>query len=144
MESKNMLLNSLLAGVSALALLMAIICKAVWPSVVLPEFDILCMAALTLIAFVLEYYIAPGLQRHWMVQIALAAVTFGILPWAAGFVALDEAFRLAIGGGIVFGCLTCVFTSMTKRMAVTGVKKAAVIPTAFVLYLACQGFMGMV
>jgi hypothetical protein len=46
-------------------------------------------------------------------------------------------------GGIVFGVIMFLFDSMVKRLEVTTDKKYAVIPTAFVLYLACQCFMGM-
>ena len=83
MEKKSMTLNVLLAVVLGAGLLVGIIWKAVMPNVVLSDLDIPAMAAIVLIALVIEYLLKGTQKRAWAVQIVLAAVTFAVLPWAA-------------------------------------------------------------
>ena len=47
----------------------------------------------------------------------LGALTFGLLPWAAGLTAGTEAVRFAVVGGAAFGALTFLFTSLRERLA---------------------------
>lgn len=111
------------------------------PYVVLPELDVNAMVAITLIALVLEYYMAGIQKRDWALQISLATVTFGGLALAAGLP--YAGIKTFVIGAVVFTAVTFLFDSMACRLEVTTDKKCALIPTAFVLYLACQCFMGM-
>ena len=111
------------------------------PYVVLPELDVIAMAAITLIALVLEYYMTGVQKRDWVLQIILATITFGGLAFVAGLP--YAGIKIFLVGAVVFTIVTFLFDSMVKRLEVTTDKKYAVIPTAFVLYLACQCFMGM-
>ena len=142
MEKKTMMLNTLLAAVVGAGLLLGMVWKAVQPNVVLPDLDIPAVAALVLIALVLEYLMNGTNKRAWAIQIALAAVTFAVLPWAADLPV--AGIKVAACGTVVFAALTWLFDSIVQRMEVTTDCKYAVIPTAFVMYLACQCFMGMI
>jgi hypothetical protein len=142
MEKKSMMLNTLLAAVLGAGLLLGIVWRTFQPNVVLPELNIPAMAAIVLIALVIEYLISGVQKRSWAVQIALAAVTFAVLTWCAD---LPYAGVGVIAcGTVVFAAVTWMFDSVVQRMEVTTDCKYAVIPTAFVMYLACQCFMGMI
>ena len=141
MKKNTMLVNTLLAVVLGAGLLVGMIWRTFMPYVVLPELDVNACVAITLIALVLEYYIAGKQERNWAVQILLGTVTFGGLALAAGLP--YAGIKTFIVGAVVFAVITFLFDSMVCRLEVTTEKKCAVIPTAFVLFLACQCFMGM-
>lgn len=142
MEKKSFVLNVLLAVVLGAGLLVGVVWSAFQPNVVLSNLDIPAMAALVLIALLIEYLWKGTEKRAWAVQIVLAAVTFAVLPFAAGYV--GAGIKVTVCGTILFVVLTWLFDSMAERMSVTCDCKFAMIPTAFVMYLACQCFMGMI
>lgn len=142
MEKKNFVLNVLLAAVLGAGLLVGIVWSAFQPNVVLADLEIPAVAALVLIALLIEYLWKGTGERDWAVQIVLAAVTFAVLPLAAGYA--GAGLKLAICGTVCFSVLTFLFDSVAERMSVTTDCKFVMIPTAFVMYLACQCFMGMI
>lgn len=142
MEKKSFVLNVLLAIVLGAGLLVGVIWSAIRPNVVLADLDLPAIAALVLIALVIEYLWKGTEKRIWVPQIVLAAVTFAVLPLAAGYV--GAGVKLTICGTVVFSILTFIFDSVAERLSVTTNCKYTVIPTAFVMYLACQCLMGMV
>lgn len=141
MKKNTMMVNTLLAVVLGAGLLVGLIWRTFMPYVVLPELDVIAMVGITLIALVLEYYISGKQERNWGAQIVLATVTFGGLALVAGLP--YAGMKTFLVGAVVFTIVTFLFDSMVCRLEVTTDKKCAVIPTAFVLYLACQCFMGM-
>ena len=141
MKKSTMMVNTLLAVVLGIGLLVGMIWRTCMPNVVLPALDVIAIVGITLIALVLEYYLVGKVERRWALQIVLAAVTFGGLGMVAGVDGVGVSTYLV--GAAVFAVLTFVFDSMVSRLEVTTNKKCAIIPTAFVLYLACQCFMGM-
>ena len=142
MEKKNFVLNGLLAVVLGAGLLVGIVWRTVLPNVVLADLDIPSVAALVLMALLIEYLWKGTQKRGWAVQIILAAVTFAVLPFAAGYA--GAGIKLTICGTAVFAVLTWIFDSVAERMSVTTDCKCTMIPTAFVMYLACQCLMGMI
>lgn len=142
MKKESMILNTLLAVVLGAGLLTGMVWRAFQPNVVLPDLDIPAMAALVLIALVLEYLLTGTKKRAWTVQIVLAAVTFAVLPWIADLPYMG--LMTVVCGTVVFAGLTWLFDFAVDRLEVTTDCKLAVIPTAFVMYLACQCFMGMI
>lgn len=141
MKKNTMLVNTLLAVVLGAGLLAGMIWRTFMPYVVLPELDVNACVAITLVALVLEYYMAGMQKRDWALQIVLATVTFGGLALAAGLP--YAGIKTFVVGAVVFAAVTFLFDSIVRRLEVTTDKKCAVIPTAFVLFLACQCFMGM-
>ena len=141
MKKNTMMVNTLLAVVLGIGLLAGMVWRTFMPYVVLPKLDVNAMVGITLITLSLEYYVAGEQKRNWVLQIVLAAIAFGGLALAAGI--SDAGVNTFLEGGIVFGIITFLFDSMVQRLEVTTDKKCAVIPTAFVLYLACQCFVGM-
>ena len=142
MEKKNFVLNVLLAVVLGAGLLVGIVWKAFQPNVVLADLELPAIAALVLIALVIEYLWKGTQKRAWAVQIVLAAITFAVIPFAAGYA--GAGIGLILCGTAMFTVLTWIFDSVAERLDVTCDCKCAMIPTAFVMYLACQCFMGMI
>lgn len=142
MKNRTTILNSILAAVLGVVLLASVIAKMLCPQIILPEMNIPYMVAISLIALVLTHFVKTE-EGCPVCQMVLAAVTFAVLPWAAGL-ATVAIWKLALCGGMVFAILNAMFTAMEKRMELTDVNRYAVVPAAFGLYLACQCFAGWI
>ena len=142
MKNRTTILNSVLAAVLGLVLLVSILVKTNCPHFILPEINIPYMAAVSLIALVVTYFVKTE-EGCLFCEAILAAVTFAILPFAAGL-ASAELWKLALCGGMVFAVLNAAFSGMVKRMELADTPKGSVIPAAFALYLACQCFTNII
>ena len=142
MKNRTTILNSVLAAVLGIVLLVSVIVKTVSPHFILPEINIPYIAAVSLMALVLAHFVKTE-EGCILCEALLATVTFAVLPMAAGL-ATVAVWKLAIIGGIVFTVLNVMFTAMIKRMELSSTCKYAVIPAAFGLYLACQCFAGWI
>ena len=143
MDKKTYILNSIHAALVGLALLVMVIVRAFAPNIILPDFGVTNLVLVSLIALVLDHYLAPGARRCYICIPVFSAVAFGLLPWCAGFAAPMEALKLAVVGGITFTAVTWVYTDMADRLSSGPAAKAAPIVSAFGLYLAVQCLMGM-
>lgn len=142
MKNRTTILNSVLAAVLGVALLISIIVKTVSPHYILPEMNIPYIAAVSLVALVITHFVKTE-ESCPICQALLAVVTFAVLPVAADL-ATAPIWKLAIVGGVVFAVLNAMFTAMEKRMELADTCKYAVIPGAFGLFLACQCFAGWI
>jgi hypothetical protein len=111
---------------------------------VLPQLNIPNMVLLSLVALVLDHYVVSGAKRCWVCIPVLSAVTFGLLPIAAGFAGGIEALKLALVGGAVFTLTAWLYSSVQERLSTGPVAKAAPVLSALGLYLASQCFAGIV
>ena len=144
-------LNTALAAVVGLGCLAAVLYRVFLPAAVLPAVGLPAAAACSLLALAAEAYLSKGVpRRNWGLTLLLGALTFGLLPWAAGLTAGTEAVRFAVVGGAAFGALTFLFTSLRERLASRRERLAsgpsgrlAPLVTAGILFLACQCFAGM-
>lgn len=143
MKNKTYTLNTLLAGILGVVLLLAVFVRTFAPAVILPELDIPNMVLISLLALLADHYAAPGAKRCYICIPVYSAITFGLLPFAACFAAGPEALKLALVGGIVFTVTTWLFTSMQERLSSGPSAKAAPILSALGLYLAAQCLMGV-
>jgi hypothetical protein len=143
MKNKTYFLNTMLAAVTFVGLLAAVLTRTFVPAVVLPQLSIPNLVAVSLVALLLDHYIAPGAKRCYICIPVFAALTFGLLPWAAGFIGLNQVWVYALAGGVVFTATTWLFTSMADRISTGPSAKLAPIMSALGLYLASQCFMGM-
>lgn len=142
MKNRTTILNTTLAVVLGATLLGSIIAKTMCPQLILPQLNIPYVAAISLVALVLTSFVKTE-EGCIYCEMALAALTFGVLPMVAGMAAGMTAVKLAVFGGLVFGVLDLMVNAMTKRIAMSGICKCAVIPSAFLMYLACQCFAGI-
>ena len=143
MKNKTYTLNTILAAVLGAALLIAVFVRAFAPRIILPELDIPDLVLISLVALVLDHYLAPEADRCYICIPLFSGIAFGLLPYAAAFVTGAEALELALAGGIVFTAMTWLFSSIQDRLSTGPAAKAAPVVSAFGLYLAIQGLMGM-
>ena len=143
MKNKTYILNTLLAAVLGIVLLIAVLVRTFAPAVIIPALNIPNMVLISLLALLLDHYLAPGSKRCYVCVALLAAAAFGLLPFAACFVAGLEAAKLALIGGIVFAVTTWLFTSIQERLSSGPAAKAAPVLSALGLYLAAQSLTGI-
>lgn len=140
---KKYLLNTFLAGIFAAALLAMVIARAICPILVLPGFDVPNLVLISLIALLLDHWFVKDAKRCYICIPVFALLTFGLFPYAAGFVQPSEILGLAIKGCVTFTVTTWLFTSMADRISTGPQAKLAPLMSAVGLYLASQIFMGM-
>ena len=143
MKNKTYTLNTLLTAVLAAVLAAMVVLRAVSPQLILMQFDIVSITAICLAALVLDHYLAPGAKRCYICIPIFAALSFGILPFAAGLVAVEYALGLALTGAAIFIVCTFVFTSIQDRLSSGPAAKLAPILSALDIWLAVQAFAGI-
>lgn len=132
-----------LTAVLFLALAVCRIVVTFVPMAVIPKLDIPAMVLLCLVALLLSHYLAPEARRCNVLQLLLAGVAFGVLPYVAGFADPMGAVKLAVVGGIVFMACAWLFAEVQERLSTGPAAKAAPIFSALGLYLAAQCFSGI-
>ena len=143
MKNKTYILNTLLAVVLGLYLVVCVLVRTFAPAIILPKASIPNMVLLSLAALVLDHYVAPDAKRCYICIPLLSAVAFGLLPFAACFVGAGEALKLALVGGLVFTVTTWLFTTIQERLSSGPAAKASAFFSAVSLYMAAQCFMGI-
>ena len=144
MNNKTYLLNTILAIMVAAGLLAGLLVKVFQPAAVLPVLNIPNLTAISLAALLLDHFLAPGAKRCYICIPLFSAITFGLLPWAVGFVAGEQVWVYALAGGVVFTVVTWLFSSMMDRMASGHNSAMAAVVSALGLYLAVQAFAGII
>ena len=144
MKNKTYILNTLLAAVLGLALLVAVFVRTFNPNIIIPSLDIPNLVLISLVALVADHYLDPGAKRCYICIPVFSVLTFGLLPFAACFVGMGEAVKLAVVGGAVFTLVTWLFSSIQERLSSGPAAKAAPVLSALGLYLAFQCFAGMI
>lgn len=143
MKENKYFLSTALAAVMGIAVLIAVFVRTFFPLAIIPALDIPNMTALSLLALVIDHYFAKDAKRCYLCVVGFGALTFGLLPYAAGFAAARQAIDLAISGGVVFTVVTALFSSIQNRLSTGPAAKAAPIFSALGLYLAAQVFAGI-
>lgn len=144
MKNKTYILNTMLAAVLGLACLIAVLVRTFAPAVIIPELNIPNIVLISLLAILLDHYFANGAQRCYPCIAVLSTITFGLLPFAAGFVTIINALVLALVGGMTFTLVTFLFASIQDRLSSGPAAKAAPLLSAFGLYLAFQCLTGII
>ena len=144
MKKNTYTLNTVLAAVLGAAMLAAILVRTFAPRIILPELDVTNLVLISLVALVLDHYLAPNADRCYVCIPLFSAITFGLLPFAACVVGGAEAIELAVAGGVIFTVTTWLFSSVQDRLSSGPAAKAAPFMSAFGIYLAVQGLMGMI
>lgn len=143
MKNNKYFLPAALAAVLGIALLVCVMIRTFAPAVIIPDPDIPGMVLLSLVALLLDHYLAKDARRCWVCIPLFAAAAFGLLPWAACFVGGTAAVKMGIMGCVVFTVVTWLFSSMTDRLSSGLAAKVAPFLSALGLYLASQCLMGM-
>lgn len=152
MRKNPYLLNVILSAVSFAALAVMHLTRVFYPAVILPKLDLPALALVTLAALLLTDLLArpeecapfpPGSVGTSLVCVALAAVTFALLPLMAGFSCVHTFWKLGLAGGAVFAVCGFVFASAAERISTGPRGKTALVMTALGIFLAFQCFSGM-
>lgn len=143
MKEKSYFLNTVLAVVTGIILLAAVLVRVFMPIIMLPEPSIPNLVLVSLLALLIEHYVKGDVKRCYSCVFILSAVTFGLLPWAAGFVGVNEIWKAALAGGIAFTVTTWIFSSMQERISSGKANKAVPVINAIGFYLAVQCFTGV-
>ena len=144
MKNRSFVLNTALAVVMTVALVVCILLRTFCPWVIIPALNIPNMALLSLIALLADYYIARRAKRCYLCTFLFSAITFGVLPYVSGFTAGWDVLKLAAVGGVVFTTLTFLYSSVQERLSSGPAAKAAPLLSAFGLYLAFQIFANII
>jgi hypothetical protein len=143
MKDNKYMLNTLLTVVLGLIMLIIVVGRTLFPLMIQPEADIPNLVLISLIALVLDHYLAPGAKRCYICIPVFAALVFGLLPFVSAYATLGEAVKLAIAGGVVFTATTWVFTAIQERLSSGPAAKASAFFSAVSLYMAVQCFVGI-
>ena len=143
MKNKTYTLNTVLTAVLAVIALAMVVVRAVNPNIILPVFDIPTVTGISLIALVIDHYLAPGAKRCYICIPVFAALSFGILPLAAKLMAPMDALGLALTGCVIFTAAAWVFTSIQDRLSSGPAAKLAPVMSALGIWLAVQAFAGI-
>ena len=143
MKNKTYTLSTVLIAVLTAVLAVMAVLRAFSPQIILPIFDIPTVTAISLVALVLDHYLARDAKRCWICIPVFAALSFGILPFAAGMVALSNVLGLALTGAAIFTVCTFVFTSVQDRLSSGPAARLAPIMSALGIWLAVQAFAGI-
>ena len=143
MKNKTYTLNTVLTAVLTAVLAVMVVLRTFAPQIILPVFDIPTLTAISLAALVLDHYLAKDAKRCYICIPLFAALSFGILPFAAGMVAVKYILGLAISGAVIFTICTFAFTSIQDRLSSGPAAKLAPIMSAFGIWLAVQAFAGI-
>ena len=143
MKNNKYFLNTALAVVVGIALAVCVLLRTFLPAIVLPQLSIPNMVLLSLLALLLDHYLAKGARRCWVCIPVFACLTFGLLPYAASFAGVMDALKLAAVGCVSFTVTAWLYTSIQSRLASGPVAKAAPVLSALGLYLASQCFAGL-
>lgn len=143
MKDKKYTLSTILIAVMTVLLLILVILRAVNPNLILPIFDIPMITGISLIALVLDHYLAPGAKRCWVCIPVFAALSFGVLPMAALLVDVGSARGLMVSGAVIFTLCTFVFSSIQDRLSSGPAARLAPVMSALGIWLAVQAFAGI-
>lgn len=153
MKTVSFRLNTVLAAVAGVSCLALVLARTFAPYMLLmPLVSIPNIAAVCVAAVVVDGYLdwkKPAPTRSWVLTAALAALTFWLLPWAAGLTDAGEALRVGVIGGLLFALIAFMFTGIRQKIASGPAGKgwlAYVSPAAagFVLFLAFQAFIAVI
>lgn len=143
MKEKTYFLNILLAVMTGVILLAAMLVRVFVPIASIPVPGIPELVLFSLVVLLIDHYAKKSGVRCWLCVFLLSAATFGVLPWAAGFVPVQEIWKAALAGGVVFTATAWVFASMEDRIRSGKSGKLTVLANAVGIYLAVQCFAGM-
>lgn len=143
MKNNKFFLHVVLTVVLLVALGAALLVRVWMPAAVIPPLNIPNMVLLSVIALLIEYFIARNNPRCYWFTALFAIVSFGVLPLMAGFACVHDFWKYGLIGGCVFTVVTFLFTSAAQRLQTGPKAPAAMILTCAGIYLAAQGFAGI-
>lgn len=143
MKKRSYLLSVFFTAALTLVLLGCVIARLVYPMVILPQWNIPNLVALSAVVLVLEHYVVGESKKNYLALFLFSALSSGLLPWAVGYILPLEMGKYALSGGMIFAATAWLFESMEKRLSTGPAAKAAPVLGALGLYLAAQALHGI-
>ena len=143
MKKNPFLLSVSLVAVLFVACAACLLVQVFQPAAILPVLNIPNMVLLSVIALILEHFVAKNNKRCYWAVAVFGVLSFGVLPLMAGFACLHTFWKLGLIGGVVFTITTFLFTSATDRLLTGPKARLAVVLTGVGIWLAAQCFMGI-
>lgn len=143
MKKKSYLLSVFFSAALTLTLLGCGIARLVYPMVILPQWNIPNLVALSAMVLVLEQYLVGAEKKNYLALFLFSALSSGLLPWAVGYILPLEMGKYALSGGLVFTATAWLFESLTQRLSSGPAAKAAPLLGGAGLYLAAQALQGI-
>ncbi len=144
MNKKHTLLGFILAVITAAALLAVLITNAFFPHIILPRPNALAVILLSLVALVIDFYIAGDRKHDFRFIPLYGALIFGLFPLSAFVAQPIEALKLAVMGAIILTVLTFIFDTICDRLSTSPASKLAPLISALGLFLAAQCLIGII
>ena len=143
MKDKKYFLSTILAAELAVLMMAAVIIRTFVPAWILPKAEVSNFVLVSLIAVFINHYVAKETKPCYLSAAVFSAVSFGLLPLAAGYIPIEQAFWCGCTGGVIFTLVTVLFSSFKDRLSTGPTKKMAPLLSAVGIYLASLGFMGI-
>ena len=144
MKNKTWFLNTVLAGLITVGLGVAILVRTFAPVIILPKLSIPSLVLVSVLALVVDHYVTSGEKRCYACVAVFSALSFGLLPFAAGFITPLGILIYGLGGGATFTVATLLFSMIVDRLSSGPAAKAAPLLSGLGLYLASQCLMGII
>lgn len=143
MKNKSYLLSVFFTVALTLVLLGCVIARLVYPMVILPQWSIPNLVALSAAVLVLEHYAVGECRKNYLLVLVFACVSCALLPWAVGFILPLEMGKYALSGGLVFTATAWLFDSLQERLSSGPAAKAAPALGVLGIWLAAQALQGI-
>ena len=143
MKKNPFLLNVFLVAVLFVACAACLLVQVFQPAAILPPLNIPNMVLVSVIALLIEHFVAKRNPRCYPAVAVFGALSFGLLPLMAGFACIHTFWKLGLIGSCVFTVTTFLFTSATDRLLTGPKARFAVILTGVGIWLAAQCFAGI-
>lgn len=143
MKNNRFLLQVILTAVLFAALTICLLVRVWLPAAVLPALNIPNMVLLSLVALLIDHWLAPAAPRCYWACAVFGVLCFGVLPLMAGFACAHNFWQFGLIGGCVFTGVTFVFTSAAQRLTTGPKARGALVLTCLGIYLAMQCFAGI-
>ena len=143
MKNNKFLLYVILVAVLFVALAACLLVRVWLPAAIFPPLNIPNMVLLSVVALLIEHFLAKGNPRCYWITATFGLLSFGILPLMAGFACVHTFWKFGLIGGCVFAITTFLFTSATERLLTGPKARLAVVLTGIGIWLAAQCFAGI-
>lgn len=143
MKKINCLRSVLFTVTLAVTMLGCVLARLVYPMVILPQWNIPNLAALSALVLVLEHYIGGQEKQNYLTLLVFSCLSCALLPWATGWIVPGQMPLYGISGGLTFTATAWLFDSLRERLSSGPAAKAAPALGALGIWLAAQALQGI-
>lgn len=143
MKKINCLRSVLFTVALAVTMLGCVLGRLTYPMVILPQWNISNLVALSAVVLVLDHYIGGQGAKNYLALLIFACLSCALLPWATGWIVPGQMLLYGISGGLTFTATAWLFDSLQERLSSGPAAKAAPALGAVGIWLAAQALQGI-